>query len=136
MMKLSRPSRIFAAFIMLVSMLFTQLAVASYVCPGVFAKVNVSSSVMKMVAEMDMSGCTGTDLAQPNLCHAYDKPGHQSLDKPDLPVVETFLPSAMQIVLVLSDERFGIDARPQQWSLLLSRTTAPPLSIRNCCFRI
>ncbi|WP_211443820.1 hypothetical protein [Collimonas humicola] len=136
-MKFFRSSRLITACIVLVSMLFMQLAVAGYACPNLNigpADESVSMS-MPMDDDMAMSGCAGVDKAQPSLCHANDQAGNQSLDKPPMPHVQPFVAAALTLVfrdVELVDH--AVDAQPN--SLLLARTTAPPLSIRNCCFRI
>ncbi|MGS0742322.1 hypothetical protein ACVBEF_10880 [Glaciimonas sp. GG7] len=131
-MKLSRRTRLITAFIMLISMLFTQLAVAGYACPG----FNASTVDKPMVMESElMVGCEGMDSAQPALCHASDQAGNQSFDKPQLPHVQAFMAAALTLVVHhLSLTYSPRSAEPS--SLLLTRTTAPPLSIRHCCFRI
>ncbi|HWW07123.1 hypothetical protein [Collimonas sp.] len=134
-MKLSRPSRLIAALIVLVSMLFMQLAVAGYACPGFnIGQLNEAAS-MAMDGDQAMAGCAGTDKAQPSLCHANDQAGNQSLDKPSIPHVQPFMAATLTLVfrdIEIADN--AVEAQPN--SLLLTRSTAPPLAIRNCCFRI
>lgn len=139
-MKLSRPSRIGAALIALFSMLFMQYAVASYVCSGM--RLGQGQQLISMAtnpgnADMQgMSGCAGMDANQPGLCHAYGHTDNQSFDKPGLPHVQPFIASTVLTVVfnVIAYADEPIAAHPD--SLLLMRATAPPLSIRNCCFRI
>jgi hypothetical protein len=134
-MKFLRSSRLLTACIVLVSMLFMQLAVAGYACPGLNLGQVSESASMTMDDAMAMSGCAGTDQAQPSLCHANDQAGNQSLDKPPMPHVQPFVAAVLTLVfrnVELIDH--ATDAEPD--ALLLARTTAPPLSIRNCCFRI
>lgn len=110
-------------------MLFMQLAVASYVCPGM-----QTESGGDMVA---MAGCDGMDTTQPGLCHALavDQAAKQSLDKPDLPPVQPFVPVELVLVLDAMSMATCPRAAPPE-AFLLTRTTAPPVAIRNCCFRI
>jgi hypothetical protein len=138
-MKLSRSSRFVTAFIALCSMLFIQYAVASYACPS-FGKGQLNHSIT-MTAEASnsdmqgMSGCTGMDANQPSLCHAYGQEGKQSLDKPGVPHVQPFTAAVLTVVFDILDVAYKpIVSLPD--SHLLARATAPPLSIRNCCFRI
>ena len=140
-MKPSRPSRLITAVVVLLSMLFMQLAVAAYACPVLLGTSNQAMPVEAMVMDqsnMDqtaMNGCPGKDIVQPSLCHAHDHSGSQSLDKPVLPDVVPFIPSALVATLIVLDPA----DRPAYFTpdlTLLMRTTAPPLSIRNCCFRI
>ncbi|KAF3995978.1 hypothetical protein [Glaciimonas immobilis] len=132
-MKFPRLMRLIAALIVLISMLFTQLAVAGYACPGFNAgKVD---KPMLLESELAMVGCEGMDTAQPGLCHASDQSGNQSLDKPQLPHVQPFMAAALTLVVHHLTSIYN-PVSAESSSLLLTRTTAPPLSIRNCCFRI
>lgn len=128
-MKTSRFIRLLTAIVALFSMLYMQLAVASYVCPG----VPVGGQDHAMV---DMPDCQDMDAAQPQLCHlhANGEPAKQSLDNatPDVP---PFVPSALMLELQLVDAALLPDAASYR-PIALMRTTAPPLAIRNCCFRI
>lgn len=133
-MRLSRPPRIFAALIALFSMLFMQLAVAAYACPAQEIIHAVEMADM-MHAMPEMSDCTETDLEQPHLCHADAQSGHQSLDKPSVPDFVPFAPD----VLAAAFYFITLDNRPLiNWDSppSLAKSTAPPIAIRNCCFRI
>ncbi|MGV8893202.1 MAG: hypothetical protein ACOH2K_09745 [Burkholderiaceae bacterium] len=133
-MKLSRPSRFVAACIALLSMLFMQLAVAGYACPELKIDL-VSQSVALSTDAGSMPGCASMDAELPSLCHAHAQVGKQSLDKPALPDVQPFIAVALPLAFDASPPAYSLIAvRPD--SFLLTRITAPPLSIRNCCFRI
>jgi hypothetical protein len=135
-MKLSRPSRFVVALIALFSILYMQFAVASYACPGL--TMDHAGEAVAMVADAadeSMDGCMGMDKEQPSLCHAYDQAGNQSLDKPGVPPVQAFIPVALVLTLLTTDVAI-LRIREQTEPFSLTRTTAPPLSIRNCCFRI
>lgn len=123
---LSRSSRFVTALIALFSILFMQLAVAAYACP---------TMTMQHGDEMAMSHCAGMDMAQPSLCNVHDQAGDQSLNTPELPQVQPFI--ATTFTLVFHDvETIDNSIAVTPASLLLTRTTAPPVAIRNCCFRI
>ena len=124
---LTRPSRFLAALVTLFCLLFTQLAVAAYACPGVGAMTVAASSG-------SMPGCTDMDMPQPGLCAAHCEAGHQSLDTPGAPHVQPFVAGALALVLSGDSVQTAPAAAPHTDSL--TRTTAPPLIIRNCCFRI
>lgn len=134
-MKTTRFTRLLTAIVALFSMLYMQLAVASYVCPGVPAE-GLDRAASAQAAMVDMPDCQDMDATQPQLCHlhANGEPAKQSLDNatPDVP---PFVPSALILELQpasavpLPD---GASYRP----VALTRTTAPPVAIRNCCFRI
>ncbi len=135
-MKISRTSRLVAAFLALVSMLFMQLAVASYVCPG-HTTGSGTSGLARDISSAAMLDCAGMDQEQPALCHAHaeDSSTKQSLDKPQAPDVQPFVLAGLTQTLQLID----IVSLPQEHhahSLHLARSTAPPITIRNCCFRI
>jgi hypothetical protein len=134
-MKLSRSSRLVAALIALISMLFMQYAMASYACPGMIAGGEVAAMPTGMMDHQPASGCAGMDSVQPNLCHAYDHGGHQTLDKPEAPQVQPF--AAVGLALTLRPIEIALPpAAAQSEFLELKRSTAPPLTIRHCCFRI
>lgn len=129
----SRRSRRVTAFLVLVSLLFTQLAVAAYVCPSGLEKAAQRAAMAHADMPCADSMVTSMDDAQPHLCHAYCQAGHQTADKYELPAplgigmlsIDFFLPDRAPVTL----------GAPLQLSHL-KRTTAPPLSIRHCCLRI
>jgi len=130
------PSRFVGALLALIGMLFMQLAVAGYVCPGVNPGQRDSISVASATQGMQsMAGCEGMDMQQPALCHAYAQDGKQTLDKPDLPAVQPFIPAGLSLVVQVLDDHDDPAAAALPGDLL-ARATAPPLPIRNCCFRI
>jgi hypothetical protein len=136
-MKLSRSSRLVVALIALFGILFAQYAMASYTCPAVNPTHMTQAVAMPM--DMDhmqgMSGCAGMDDMQPSLCHAHDQVGNQSLDKPDSPQVQPFVAVGLTLLLTPIDITFPpVSTQPD--SRELTRSIAPPLSIRHCCFRI
>lgn len=134
-MKPSRQFRFFAALFVLFSMLFTQLAVAAYACPNMEIGQGSMTAAMSSDMSATMPGCTGTDLEQPALCHAHDKAENQSLDKPAAPHVESFVPLTMLQEIVAVEASYRTGSQPAAAARLL-RSTAPPVSILNCCFRI
>ncbi|MDB5749529.1 MAG: hypothetical protein JWP72_4377 [Massilia sp.] len=140
MKRLSRPSRLLAAAITLFSILFMQLAVAAYACPALSLGHGsaVASTFAPMSAYMppdEMPACHAMDPVQPSLCDAYHQADSQSLDKPAVPPLAPFLAVGFGLPLRPLDLVYRPDftsANPP----FLARTTAPPLAIRHCCFRI
>lgn len=132
-MKPSRTIRFVAALIAVISMLFTQLAVASYRCPGMAQPARLAAAAGSDMQAM--AGCAGMDLELPGLCQAMDQTGQQSLDKPDLPQVAPFMAVGPALVLA-APACMDPPATVAPDTGLLTRTTAPPLTIRHCCFRI
>ncbi|HEY0586846.1 MAG TPA: hypothetical protein VGD52_11990 [Pseudoduganella sp.] len=123
-MKFRRTSRIVAAVVALFSMLFMQLAVASYACPTAGEPVATGAQ------------CAGMDPAQPSLCKAKatNLAAKQALDKPDLPPVLPFIAADLAGVVIADawapDTVEGAAAPPG-----LARSLSPPHSIEHCCFR-
>ncbi|KQU80270.1 hypothetical protein ASE08_28590 [Rhizobacter sp. Root16D2] len=134
-MKLSRKNRILTALIALFSMLFMQAAVASYTCPGLPSGGDLDSMVVDAPSMAAMPGCDQPDAGNPALCHAHCVDGKSSLDKPQAPTVTP-------AVVLISTILFPLEpllASPQpvaEQPPFLRRTTAPPIAIRHCCFRI
>jgi hypothetical protein len=135
-MKLTRFSRWCAAVIALISLLSMQLAVAAYVCPQLAPEASMGQGqTMVMAQGHEMSCCDTPDPEQPALCHAHGQAGKQSLDKPEPPPVQPFTAVGLVISLPFADV-VAADAGAPAHNVSLARTTAPPLAIRNCCFRI
>lgn len=131
----ARRHRLLTVLFALVSFLFMQMAVAGYACPGSSANANAAA-----MTDMAKAGnpCAGSaplnmDDAQPNLCQAHCQAGHQSADKYDIPSPPTATP--LGPMLAYAVEISLLPGAPLQ-TLHLMRTTAPPIAIRNCCFRI
>lgn len=120
-----RHNRRFKLLLLVITLLITQWALASYVCPGL-------TELMPKPAAMD--GCAKMDMEQPALCASYDKVGKQSADRSDLPPVLPFAAQGIVLILCL----LVLDRRGQRRFLAspgLARATAPPLAIRHCCLR-
>lgn len=145
-MRLSRQPRLITALLVLFSVLFMQLAVAAHAC------VNLRSApapMPTMEMTMTMHGEHAADMAQMAdccdadevataavLCDQHCQPAVQSLDKPATPYVPPFVPVAL-ITTDIAASALPASLVPSRASGLFStRINAPPLSIRNCCFRI
>ncbi len=117
----------------LFSLLFMQLAVAGYACPGTASKAAEISAMTEAGMPCAESTAINMDDAKPNLCHAHCQAGQQSADKyqtPSPPAIHT-LPA--DLTLQIGVPLFALaPLQPPH----LQRTTAPPLAIRNCCFRL
>lgn len=137
-MRFTRHSRFVTALVALFSVLFMQLAVAAYACPTIKATPDVASHEGWASGEShsEMDGCAGgVDTEQPALCFAYSQDGNQSLYKPQVPdvqpaVVVDIVRQAVDASLVFTPDTHYAQA---PW---LMRASTPPISIRNCCFRI
>lgn len=135
----SRQSRFVAALLALFSLLFTQLAVAGYACP----RMQIAHAMGSVAPLVDaaaayhraMSGCGETDAEETVLCQNHGQVANQSLDKAELPDVVPFMATMLVQTVIHADSAY----QPITFhtpSSFLARSTAPPLSIRNCCFRI
>ncbi len=80
-----------------------------------------------------MPACEGTDKEQPALCHthAQDPLSKQSLDKLRQPDLQPFVSTGLvHIVEATDDVALPYSSHPP--SAHLVRSTAPPITIRNC----
>lgn len=88
-----RPfQRYMTAFAVVLSLLFSQLALASYVCPG--------AQDAAAMADMMAAGepCEGMDSAQPVLCHQYS--AAMSLSYEPVKVATPSVPAIIQELVV------------------------------------
>jgi|SRR5688572_5221984 hypothetical protein len=127
--KSHRP-RPFAAILALVAVLFAQLAVSAYACPG--ADAMTPAAVVADEAPPCHEKPTQAEITP--LCQAHCQQGDQSSDvrATALPAVTLLaLPSPGMIVSPVRDA-FAMAMLPS----LLERPTGPPLAVRHCRFRI
>lgn len=126
----NRRNRLITALFALVSLLFMQLAVASYACPAVASKVAAMAEAGMPCAE---SMKLNMDDTQPNLCQAHCQTGQQTADKYELPAPVAIGALPVDFTLPVTVPAFlGAPLQAPH----LKRTTAPPLAIRHCCFRL
>lgn len=128
-----RRHRLFTVLFALCSLLFMQLAVAGYSCPGSGSRGQEPAATAQ--ADMPCAGAmvAATGEAQPNLCHSHCQGAQQASDNqpPQLPVL-ALGDLAFLTVALLEPPVPGAVPLPS----LMARPTAPPLTIRNCCFRL
>ncbi|WP_253819863.1 hypothetical protein [Variovorax paradoxus] len=103
--------RCIAALFVVMSLLFSQLALASYVCPG----APDTGSMSEMMASGEP--CEGMDTAQPVLCfqHAADMSlsvEHVKLATPSLPAIVQIV--VMPLVLVSEGHALPQQAVPER----------------------
>ena len=134
-MRLPRTSRVIAATIVLFSILFMQLAVSAYACPALNLGNDGRTTVSVHTTPANLAPCHDMDTEQPSLCHASHETDKQSLDKPATPPLAPFVAVGYGLPIsqdLLSFERF----LGSPTSAFLTHATAPPIAVRNCCFRI
>ena len=125
--------RLITVLFALMSLLFAQLALAGYACPGSGSKVAEVSAMTEAGLPCAESMSMVVDEDQPNLCHAHCQAGQQTADTYQIPLLASlphFGPDYLTTRMLPAPPGAALQA------LLLKRTTAPPLTIRNCCFRI
>jgi hypothetical protein len=83
MLMLRRPlHRLITTLLVVLSLLWAQLALASYACPG-------ASDVASMAAMVGSGApCHGMDEQQPALCHGHAAPDAASAETPKWPVLQ------------------------------------------------
>lgn len=130
-MTLTRRFRLVTVMFSLWALLFAQTALAGYTCPG--------TAKAAQVAEMAQAGmpCAESmsramDDEQPGLCHAHCQAAQQSADNYQVPTLATLAELGAVLTVTLSASADD----PLLQAPLLRRATAPPLAVRNCCFRI
>ncbi|MBA2962030.1 MULTISPECIES: hypothetical protein [Ramlibacter] len=97
-----RAHRLTTTFLVVLSLLFAQFALANYVCPQP-AQQPGGMPAMQMVAGqpcdgMDMAGGQPVDPEQPVLCHQHCANAPQSFDGVQVPAVS--LPAVVQVLVV------------------------------------
>ncbi|HEY4083113.1 MAG TPA: hypothetical protein VGM81_20710 [Burkholderiaceae bacterium] len=84
--------RLTTTFFVAFALLFSQLAWASYVCPG---QADAAAMVAMVAAGQP---CEGMDQAQPLLCHQHAASAAQSFEAVKLPA--TMLPMLVQVLVL------------------------------------
>ena len=87
-------SRCVTSLIVVLALLFSQFALASYVCPGLSVEARMSE---RMAAGMP---CDGDDPATPVLCHQHATDASQSFEMAK--VAAPSLPPVVQVLVVHS----------------------------------
>lgn len=88
--------RLTTALVVVVSLLFSQLALAAYVCPGAPAG-DEAAAVMEMAPGHPCEG-VASDEEQPSLCYQHCADAPQSFDTLKLPTVS--LPAVVHVLAV------------------------------------
>ena len=126
-----RKFRALAALFAIVAVLFSQLAVSAYACPG--------ADGMMLAAIVDEAPPCDQHPAKESttpLCVAHCQQGDQSLDQRGAPVPAVAL--AMLPTSWLAPVATVVESPTASATLvsLLERPTGPPLAVRHCRFNI
>lgn len=116
----------------MLSVLFSQLAVSAYACPGAPAMARMAVSAMQGMAGCDEMPAAGRSA----LCEAHCLQGDRSLDKPAVSLQAAAPPSAYPMPMPVPARFSGAGAPPGALGSLLDRPTEPPLAVRHCRFHI
>lgn len=128
-----RTHRRFIARLAVALLLFMQLAVAAYACPGVAKAVELPRAMEGAGMEMGGDCCPTLDPADPNRCLEHGQQDSKATAPTQLPeplgVALPLLAVALPIALVLAP------TLPDVLPEFLARTTAPPPAISFGVFR-
>lgn len=128
-------------------LLFAQLAVAAYACPGLATRsTSMSGDMTAPVAAQDQSmgsakvagGCDQMgrmDSAAPNLCLEHCRAGHQSSDTAPAPVVFAATPALLYVLPTEIEPVAGSSPSLPATDPLLA-SAPPPHAILHCVLRI
>ena len=120
--------RLTATFFVVLSLLFSQLALANYVCPG---QADAEAMAQTMAAG---APCEGMDQAQPVLCHQHAAGTAQSFEAVKLPAAS--LPMVVQVlVMPLVLQAVDIEALPAA-SAPEARPPSDPLFLSTLRLRV
>jgi len=125
-------NRLVCLLVAVASLFFMQLAVAGYACSGAAKGAEMAAMVQAGMACAESMASTADD-EQPELCHAHCQTEHQSADKYQVPAVATLADPGWRFS---SLRAIPVPLGAPLQAPLLVRSTAPPLAVRHCCFRI
>lgn len=127
-------------------LLFTQIAVAAYACPG-FAAAQIQSDATVLAAPSDGGHATGvstdsmSDAAKehgfmdpmlPNLCLEHCRYGDQKADQPPAPTVS---PALLTLLYALPEPEGFTRTRAGPPASVPAAPADPPHAILHCCLR-
>lgn len=135
---------------LLAMLLFAQMAIAAYACPGLSPERVMKLQVTSHAASNDLTsnalmasaGAHGTncedmagemDLSAPNLCAEHCRFGQQSDQTPPL-ALPAILLNVRYVLPSLSGA--ALPPRPHAAEISALAAAAPPHAILHCCFRI
>ena len=126
---MNRFYRKLAGWIGIAAVVFTQLAVSAYACPLPLQSLSEGADAVSL--SDPPSGSLG--FVSAGLCQKHCENGQQSVNDSPQPLASVTLAPAFIVSLgILPPPAPQLTA----FSPSLRHATSPPLSIRNCCFRI
>ena len=133
-MRIARsPSRRLVAIVLIAILLISRIAVAAYVCPELRTAFSSADTHAQNALETD---CPHLSVEFPSLCEAHCEPDSQRAHSAEVPAVRGFI--ASELWVVAWDARIAplLLCAPTRFAAILQRSTAPPLAVSHCCFRI
>jgi len=118
-----------ASWFGMIAIVFAQLAVSAYACPSQAPGSADAASAMQVPE--DTRPCA--DFATPGLCQQHCAYGQQNVG--DEPAPLNFVALVPAFVVYLKQQPLVAQLAPAAGPSL-QHAFGPPLSIRNCCFRI
>jgi hypothetical protein len=122
--------RRFVALLGVAALLFMQFAVSAHACDIADARSSAAVSAAKVAVET-----ADVEASQALLCQLHCTRDQQSADKTELPPVPAVLAadfSSLRPAALGPTDTAPRDVRTR----FLVQAPEPPLSIRNCCFRL
>lgn len=124
------PRRIRRSLILLVAVLFTQLAVAAYACP------ELGPAAGYLEGEQVTTLCAAAlDAEALQLCRQHYQSDKQAGHHADAPTASVVFVLLYLLPAAAAPPCTAVAAARATYSPLLDRSVEPPVSIRNCCFR-
>jgi hypothetical protein len=124
---MDRFTRKLVSLLSIASVVFAQLSVAAYACPMQFMGLDVVTD------EVVESTAVIPDSVSPLLCQKYGEVGQQNVNDTAPPMAVQQL-DFVRVIPIALDSPAPLAAG--NFAPALHHATAPPLPIRNCCFRI
>lgn len=129
----ARSIRRWTACVVIVGILFSQLAVSAHACSTVAGEPEAGASRQGEQTPTQALPGDKHGAGSAALCQTHCQDGQKTLgDGTASHVLPVFVPASM--MLLAADAPRLLPATFQTTDLF--RATSPPLSIRNCCFRI
>jgi len=128
---MTRLTRKIVSLFSIVAMVFAQLAVSAYACPMQLQELD--DAVAGLSASAPAAG--ERDADSPALCKKHCENGQQNVNDSLQAHASLSFDTALTLTLPLAMQSATLRDAPAA-APSLRHATAPPLSIRNCCFRI
>lgn len=143
-MRLSRSLTSQICRVLIGVLLFAQLAVSAYACPGLTPKaasmgadMGMSMPIAHQATDSDKaaSGCNQMDPDAANLCLEHCRAGHQSSDTAPVPVHFAATPALLYVIPAEPELLAGSSPSLLAADPLIS-SAPPPHAILHCVLRI